>query len=438
MSSFIAPLKKHAVGMIFIFFLVACTVAAMTLFRAPVFESEARINIPTRETVRSIREPGEESAEGGLAHTSSTKAPGQESGAALHTALEMLQGNVLAEKNMNDIGITVLFPELEQSTRSEEDLLAHALSAFQERLNITPIKDTHIIRITFQYQDAAMSATVVETMIRLFQEEYKELHPVKKGVPSEQLLSAQQEMQQAENALTMFLKNNGLLVTGEEKNKGSVQYEKKKEMLSAEQKSLDEQARHLSTLKKQLANVLHLDTQEGEQSTQQFQEYRDDLIRLKLYEQGLIEKYGQGSSGDRLVANVRLQISSLEKLLYKEAGVPETEQKHVADTAEQVVVAEIAYRNQQKKRDDLQRRTSQLENKLQGIAEQEGVLGVLQTRAKVARRRYTVLIAQLEADKDFRERSSQIQVIEKPVKPLAPIKPKKMTALLAAFVSGLI
>ncbi|MCI5143522.1 MAG: hypothetical protein D3909_17735, partial [Candidatus Electrothrix sp. ATG1] len=364
MTSFFTSLKKHAVGMTLIFFLVACTITALALFRTPVFEAEARINVPVRKGVKGITSSS----------ASPSKVPVKEGVSLFGTALEILRGNVLAEKVMTDIGITKVFPDLELESRDEEELLSHVLLAFQERLNITPVQGTQVIRIAFQHPDAAMSAKVVKTLLRLFQDQYKQVQPVERGVPGEDLLASQQEMQQAENALAMFLKNNGLLVVGKNKHEIIGQYQKKKQMLSEVQENMHKQAGRLHALKEQSTRFFNFDTKENEQNQKQFQEYQDDILSLMLYEQGLREKYGQGSTGDRLIHNVHLQIASLEKLLYAEAGLSEAEQKQVTDTAEQIVLARIAHGKQQEKADDLQRRVSQLEDTLQRITEQAGVV----------------------------------------------------------------
>ncbi|WYD79933.1 MAG: Wzz/FepE/Etk N-terminal domain-containing protein [Candidatus Electrothrix gigas] len=102
-SYFFASLKQHLVGMIIIFFLVACTVGAIALKHSPVmFQAEARINIP--ENSRNM----EKQAEKERLEKTSSNVPEQQM-LTLQTAIEILQGNVLAERVIQTIGQKNIF-----------------------------------------------------------------------------------------------------------------------------------------------------------------------------------------------------------------------------------------------------------------------------------------------------------------------------------------
>ncbi|MCW5201882.1 hypothetical protein VU12_02980 [Desulfobulbus sp. US4] len=434
MPIFFTSLKKYTVGMTIVFFLVALTVAGIALLHSPMFQAEARINIPEIKREGRTEKPSDRA----MPSTSLPNAPVHQ-GITLQTAVEILQGNVLAEQVMTAIGITQLFPGLEQNTQGEEDFLSHALAAFQQQLTVTPIKETRIIKITFQHPDAAMSAQVTETLVRLFQKEYRGFQHPQEALQNEQLLFSRQKMHQAARALSMFQQKNQLFIVGEDPEKITQQYDKLQTLLSTEQVDLHEQLTQLNKLEEHYANTLKPDTQDREQmKREEFTEERKDLLRLKIYEQNLREKYGEGGTGDRLIASVRLQITSLEKLLYTQAGVPEKEHKELQDTAEQVVLAKITHRKQQEKTDLLQRQIHQLENKLQRVTEQDGVISELRQQAENTRKAYVGLIEEIAAEQKTSEHSEQIRIIEKPVKPPAPIKPQKKHIVLLALACGLI
>ena len=436
MPVFFASLKKYAVGMTLVFFLVAATVAAIALLRSPVFQSEARINIPEIKNGGSIKQQADQ-ADQTLPSATPPNSPIHK-GITLQTVVEILQGNVLAEQTMTAIGITQLFPGLEQKTQGEDELLSHALAAFQQQLTVTQIKETRIIEIIFQHLDAEMSTRVIETMLQLLQKEYKKFQYPQETLQNEQLLLARQEMHEAARALSKFQKKNKRAVVGEDPEKVTEQYDKTQTLLSTEQENLHEQLNQLNKLEEHFASALKPDTQDSEQGKrEEFAEEREDLLRLKTYEQDLREKYGEGGSGDRLVTNVRLQITSLEKLLYTQAGTPKKEQKKLKNAADQIALAKIAYRKQQGKKDLLQRRVRQLENKLENVTEQDGMLKELRQQTETTRKRYATLIEQLTKEQKIRKFSGQIRIIEKPVKPYAPIKPQKKFALLLAFACGL-
>lgn len=429
MLAFFSSVKQYLTGILGVFLLFACVAATIALLRTPIFEAEARINIPEAQQESEKTDRSELLGKPRFSPSSSASAP---QGASLQTAVEILQGNVLAEQVITAIGATKLFPDLEQDTKGEKDYLAHTLASFQQQLTITQIKETRIIKIAFQHQEAELSAQVVEMLIQFFDKEYRKFLPPKESLYNEQLIFAHQKMYQTAQALSQFQQQNKLLLAGETPDKLTEQYDTLKTLLASEQENLEKQLQQLTKLENQFADSLKPDSHGKEQEKQEeLNGPGKDLIRLKLYEQELREKYGEGSSGDRLIANVGLQIASLEKLLYAKASIPEAEQKNLDETVEQIVTARMAYHNQQKKTDLLQRQIRQVENKLQRATEQDQVLGKLQQQAETSRKRYARLAEKFE-------RFEKIQIIERPIVPLTPIKPKQKTALLAALVSGLI
>ena len=410
MFAFYSSLKESLIGILGIFFLTACIVATIALLRTPVFEAVAHINIPVSSPSSSIATT--------------------DHSITLQTAVEILQGNALAEQVITTIGVTEVFSDLAQSSKGEATLLSRALSIFQQQLAITPMKESRIIKVTFQHTDPEMTAQVVETLLHLFEKEYKKLQSSATALHNEQLLLLRQEMYRAARALFMYQQAGNPLFFKEEQNSTAEEYDKVKILLSEAQKKLNEKRRQLKVLEEQFANRITLDIdnpnsgQEEQEKLTKFLGYGKALIHLKIYEQELIKKYGQGSSGDRLINNVRLQIASLQNTLYAETAIPETEYEQLEGMVDQIVLARKNYNEQQRKMDLLQRGISQLKNKLQRIEEQSAFLAQLQQKAETTREQYTTLATKLE--------------IDPPVIPTEPIRPKKKSALILALISGLL
>lgn len=414
--------KKHALGMFVVFCLVASAVAAIILLRPPVFEARARINIPEKKISETSKQQSEENTP-------------QQQGVTLQTATEILQGNVLAEQVLNSIGFKVLFPDLAQQAVNQEEFRTQALATFQQNLSITPIQGSRIIHISFQHSQADLSARVIETILQLFQKKFEELQPVQLLMPSKELPIYRQEMFQAENILSIFQQRNQMLVSGEEQEKIRTLHAQTQESFSAEQEQLQALSQQLKASEKHFASLLKPAEQKREDD---FTQERQDIIRLRIYEQDLKEKYGKESTGNRLIKNVRLQVTSLKKELYTEAGLSASEQEAAVKAEDQLVLTKLAYRKQQKKTDALQRQLHQTESKIQDITEQEKQLTAMRQQAESARKRYTELVQEFDAEQEARRLASQIQVLEKPVIPLAPIKPKKTSALILGLIFGLV
>jgi len=415
MSAFITSLKKDPFTILLVFLLIACAVTAWPLLRPSVFQAEARINIPKIKN-----------------------SPIQQS-ATLQTAVEILRGNVLAEQVMTTIGTTQLFPGLEQKAQGEKDFLSHALANFQQQLSITPVKETRIINISFKHQEAELAALVVETLIRLFQKKYRKFQFLEEPQHDERLLFARQQMQQAARTLSTLQQQSRLLLIEESRDKLAEQHDTIKNLLINEQESLQQLSNQLTQQEEQFTATLKPDHQGKEhKAPEALSQAPKDLIRLQLYEQEIRTKYGEGSSGDQLLANIHLQITSLKKLLYTKAAIPEAEQAKLDDTAEQIVAVRMSYHGQQRKTELLQRQLQQVENKLQQMTEQSEKLNELQQQADTTQKQYTDLAKQFETERTLRESAEQIRIIEKTVVPLRPIKPQQGATLILAFLSGLI
>ncbi|MCI5132680.1 MAG: hypothetical protein D3904_14480 [Candidatus Electrothrix sp. EH2] len=339
MSFFFSSFRKHAVGMTALFLLITSLVAMIALlFYSPVFEAGARIHIPEIMPVPGAS--AEQQSGTGTSSTSPEKPAVQNNvdlQVGLQTAVEILQGNVLAEQVLTDIGITELFPDLSRNQKKKEEFLSRALADFQQCLHVTVIKETRIIHITFQHPKAEMSARVVKTILRFFQKEWKKLQSPQDTWTKEQLYLSNQEMYRRARALAMFQQSTQLLE--KKRKKTQEQYEKTEKELAAAQENVQEHLKRLNSLEEQFAGRLTPDKADKDQALnkqeeqEKFVEEQKDIIRLKLYEKNLREKYGQGSRGDRLINNVRLQIASLEDKLYKEAGIAKTEHKKVEAAA---------------------------------------------------------------------------------------------------------
>lgn len=415
--------KKHALGMFVVFCLVASAVATIILLRPPVFEARARINIPEKKISETNKQQSEKNTP-------------QQQGVTLQTATEILQGNVLAEQVLNSIGFKVLFPDLAQQAVNQEEFRTQALATFQQNLSITPIQGSRIIHISFQHSQADLSARVIETILQLFQKKFEELQPVQLLMPSKELPIYRQEMFQAENILSIFQQRNQMLVSGEEQEKIRTLHAQTQESFSAEQEQLQALSQQLKASEEHFASLLKPAEQKSEEDD--FTQERQDIIRLRIYEQDLKEKYGKESTGDRLIKNVRLQVTSLKKELYTEAGLSASEQEAAVKAEDQLVLTKLAYRKQQEKTDALQRQLHQTESKIQDITEQEKQLTAMRQQAESARKRYTELVQEFDAEQEARRLASQIQVLEKPVVPLAPITPKKTSALILGLIFGLV
>ncbi|XOF34355.1 MAG: GNVR domain-containing protein [Candidatus Electrothrix sp. YB6] len=353
---------------------------------------------------------------------------------AFQTALEVLQGNVLAEQVITSLQAARLFPDLARETRDKRQLLRLSLAAFQQQLTVEPVALSRTLRVTFQHEHPETAVKVIETLLQLFEKEYRRLLNPEIALQEEALLAYLRKMQQAENALAMFQQTNHMFHVGNRKEELAVQDAQRKNLLAGEQKKMEKQSAAQNALEQQFAEALVAVAPERA-GKKKIQEDMADFLRLKVYEHELVKRHGED---DPLIADVRQQLSFLRKNLYGEAELPAEKKEELEAMADRIVLAKAEYTHQQEKNDALQRTIRQQENKLQSLAEQEKVLDKLRSELDNRTAQYREFAEQFEAERKKSIYTSHVRVIEKPVLPLAPVRPQKLRIMLWAAGIGLL
>ena len=394
MSIFSIQLQKYFWGMSFIFVAVLLTVSIKTFRQTPVFAVNTSVII--RYGADQITPERGESSSLDPCIGSTT------------TALEILKGNVLLKKVIKAVGGQRLFPDSLQDVPS-------LLSQLQQRLSMVSVSATRIIKISLQHQEPEVAVAALEALLRLFSEQYRDiLEEPQASLLNKQLLLYGKEMEQAEQKYTIFKKKNRIYPSKGYQGRVLADQAQMKAQLVLEIEKLREFTAALAILRQHYLDTA--DPAEAEDNTA--------LIDLKLYEYELLRKYEED---DPLIASVREQIT-----LFKG-----TEQRKNFDAGiDQIVQATVEKNRQQQQEAAVRFKIGQLDNELRLLVDQKKMLKALQSEVEKSQGRHALQLNKIA------ERMTTVQryvtVIEQPVIPAQPVKPKKLHNIFLAALFGLL
>lgn len=332
-----------------------------------------------------------------------------EARASIHVAAEtktdmksaqvLLRSSSLAGQTLAAVGRDRLFPE------ADTDEL---LRLFRQQLQVKPGSSLRMFNIVFRHHEEKLAAETVNVLIRLFA---AELEKLERAALEQELILRRKRLRQTENATAMMEKNRPPMPDAQNDVPPEEARQEGLELLLAgaaeKERVLGEK---LDELRRQFAAAAA--GQGGE-----VQEDWTAFLDMKLYERELLRKYKED---DPLLASVRQQLEMQRARLRQHDGqTAETLADRIAEAAE-------ALGKQQEGRENIQRQLNQL-------AAHAGKQNVPESGT------YVRLRDDLENSHDqLAQQDRLVTVIEQPVLPLKPVRPKQPLAMLAAACFGLL
>ncbi len=268
------------------------------------------------------------------------------------TAVEILQGNVLAEEVLNSLGAERIFPKMQQEQR---------LRQFQSQLIVEPTEHTQVIHLSFHHREAALALNILEQILVNLNNTLKKLYGTHSGEGA--LL---QQMQEAETALRLFTARHG-----------GPRFQVRTEELTSQRHDLETQIRAEEKKIKDLENTVFALRQELQEDNQDVAE----LVQLKIYEKQLQQKYREEQE---TLQQVREQMQRL----HKEPHDPRIEN---------LIELQVAVNQQEIQRDKLKRILSQVKQQEQRLTAQSQVLEQLEAEFTLSQEQYEQALKEVEA-----------------------------------------
>ena len=437
-------LRKHLFGMSVIFVIIVSIVIILTFIQTPIYEvvSSVMVKYGRGYVYRSIERSVNQLEKGDIKPLYIYN--GVE---VINTEIEIFRSKELAAKVIEAMGVEQLFPKLAAKVEDRGRLLTMALNRFGKKLKVWHIKESSVISVSFQHQDPAIAVQAVN----LLTEQFKERHLQIFKNPQSLFLEKQaaiylQQLQDAENAFKVYKQDNRIFSLEHQQKILMQQYVDVQTLLIEGSGQLKEWEGKVSSLEKELetvpGNVLQLKESITNINTMSEGGARSGLLKLQLEEQQLMEKYPEGH---RLIVAVRKEIEIIKEFI---ASLPESSNQKVR-TGRNYVFQEMriilgttkaGYAAQKEKNKELQRQLDRLETQLQKLTAQESKFRELALQVETSELTYKSFVGKLEdsriQDAMDRQKMVNVVVIEKPMMPTKPIKPKKKLNILVGIILG--
>ncbi len=311
---------------------------------------------------------------------------------------------------------------LQERTPEESRRLAPYVSVLKNKLNVEPIQDTHILRISFEHTDPPLAAAIVDAAANNFIKRNFESKTASYAGTSDWLDRSTRDLrskvQEAEQALSDYTRNNEIFST-----------EGKESLTTDKLTTLHSQAMRAET-DRMLKQSLYEDVQKGRvaQLPEAFADpkailLQTELGKMRVEESELSIKFGPENPR---VAEVQSKIKTLQEQI---GDARQTlEEKLKADY-------ERALRDERSLRGALERAKSE------AVKENQASISysILKSDVDTAKTLYNDFLQKTkQADLQLAEQHNNLRVVEPAEIPTSPIGPMRFRTILVGFLISLI
>ncbi len=432
-----ALFRQHRTGMIAVFCGVMFITILWTFLQTPTYEAESRVLIRYgREyTYRPVDPLLKGEVQPMVAFNRDE---------ILNTEIQIFTSAELIEKVISALGVKTIFPDLNTDTNDHQALMARAVEAFRKNLTVQQIKGSGVLRVSFQNPDPSVAVKVVKLLTDYFKERHLEVfRDPRMPFLESQLGIYRQKLEKSKQKLQKFMEEHHIISLKEQQKLLLQQYKEIRTLLIQGESYLQALDQKISTLSSMLENIPKDAVLFDEKAqTNDIRSARAQLLKLKLKEQGLLEKYKENN---RLVRAVRQEIKVVEAFLQQQQPSDQenvrTGSNSLYQHVEQELINAQAERNaQQAKNAALNQQLGMIEQELEEFGNTEPELNMLTQEVEINEKSYRNFINKLEKTRILDAMDSQkivnVVVIEQPIKPVKPIKPRKKINLLVGVILG--
>ncbi len=435
----VALLKGRFTGMLTIFTVVVLLVLVYTLVQTPVYEVVSSLMVKYgREYVYRSLDRGRNN--GDTRHLYSFSGD-----TVINTEIEIFRSRELAAEVLDTLGVERLFPRLARRQGDDERLLPLAVKRFRKQLDVYHIKGSNVIGVAFRHRDPQIGVDVVNRLTELFKERHLQIFKNPKSPFLEEQVSLYRtKLAEAEEKLRLFRSENRIFAIGDQKSNLLRRYTDIRRRLADEKGRLVELARKQTAVEEYLAGVPERIEQFAESAQlQNIDDAKSRLLELKIKEHDLLARYPEDN---RMVVATRENIEMIRGFIEEQDATTRDIVRTGRNPLYQQLEAELAaaridYTAQLEKIEAFSQQLEQIDAELQRLTGRETQLAELQLQVEQNRESYKTFLGKLEdsriQDALDREKMVNVVVIEKPMIPAKPVRPRKKLNLLVGIILGL-
>lgn len=430
---------KHKGKILTIFFTIVMTVTIGSFIATPVYEATSMILVKFgRENIYTPATPTREGSPPVMFDSKRKE--------RINSAVEMIKGRSIIKRVIEDIGVKIIFPNIEKKTllkrlrelispKPPVTLLDQATLIFQGKLKVEVIKDTDIFVISFEHPKPEIASKTVNKLVDIFLEHhlsvYKEIQ--KYSFFDEQVSLLQKKLRDSEVELENFCKMNNITSLQEQKTLLLKQISDLNIELSKTRSEISEQEGKMQALMGYPSAEILLEVKMGQETDfnpSAISAIRQKLAALNLEEEKLLSKYKEENL---TVINVRKEIKKAQELL-------DREEKIYHDKA--IVTIGHTLDALRSKELTQEQHLANYQQDLILINSVEMRLKELNRQVEINEDNYHLYVKHMEEARISNAMDTQkianISVVEPALLPLYPIKPKKILNILISMILGVV
>jgi uncharacterized protein involved in exopolysaccharide biosynthesis len=430
-------LRKHVVGMMVIFACIVTLVTIITLMQTPIYEvgSSVLVKYGREYIYRAV----DNVQEGDVRPLYS-----YDGNMIINTELEIFKSNELMEKVIQSMGVAKIFPSLARGVQDKASLIPVAINRFKNQLNVSHIKGSNVIAVTFQHPYPEVAVEAVNSLTEFFKERHLQIFKnPQTSFLKEQVDLTGQQLEDAENALKIFKQENHIFSLKDQQETFMHQYANLNSLLITENGELVGLAERKAVLESQLKQIpqnVELFDEKTKGSDTETVGYK--LLDLKMQENDLLNKY---KDNNREIDALRQKIALAEEFIENQEVLWRNSTRKgknplYGKVKQELILVKASYVAQEKKNNTLRRQINEMKDQLQDMTELETDLNRLNNRLDAAEKTHSTFLGKYEESRIQDAMDSQkmvnVVVIEKPIVPTRPIKPRKKLRILIGMILG--
>lgn len=362
----------------------------------------------------------------------------------IESEVQILTSQDLTKRVIKHLGIEAVYPVYLSDPPKKIPPLEASIQTMQENLNTEVVKDSNVIKVSFQHEVPEVAANVINLLVDFLLEKHLEIFSnPQASFLEKQALSYKQQLNNSNARLQDFKQKHRLSSLIDEQR---MLLEQRRD-LDTSHKEIQNQEQGLvskvSALKSQISHVTELIPIESVSERQKvIDEGKGNLLQLRIKEQQLSTRYSDSS---RPVQDIREELSLVQSFIDEQ----EAQLTDKVTTGKNPVYQELEIElhktdselsSAKTRGEEMQRQLVQLDKKLVRLDELESELETLQLKTEADQANYKMYLAKLEeatvSEEMDRQKLANISVIQPGSVPTKPIKPKKALNILIGMIVG--
>lgn len=423
---------KHRAKILTIFSIVVVMVTITTFLASPVYKAKSTLLVKYGREYMNQSEVG-----------SSQPMMSLNREEIINSEIQILKSPDLAKKVIEAVSLGQMYPDLTKDPPRGVQPMDAAIARFEKNLGIDDIKNSSVIRVSFEHKNPQIASKSVNLLVDYFREKHLQVFSSPQSSFLEgQVADFRKKLLASESNMQSFKQKNQVYSLDEQRTLLLRQRtDLATEMMSA-QNSIDELQKRMENLKGQTktltsSNALYTQTERDKIIV----EAKSRLLALEINQQELLRKY---TENNRLVVENRRQIQLVKNFLAEQE----------ADISKKVLTGNSVYQEAQKdlvktgadlsalraKYATVKVQLGQLDREIQTLDLREKEMQNLKRDLATNEKNFQVYDEKMEeariTDDMNKLKLANISVIQPATVPVVPIKPKKGLNILLGIVFG--